>query len=114
VCDKQQTGFENEMRDYRLRLDKQQTTENKLETVTKNNLALTERLIARTSQMNELDRQLNEQRATDSLSSNAQIAEITKLRKELAEANEAKDCAIRNSKTAEEHEEYLKSFRSEA
>jgi chromosome segregation ATPase len=109
-----QTEFEDLTREYRLLLGKQQTTETKLETVTKSNIALTERLTKRTAQMNERNRQLNEQRATDSLSPKAQIAEITKLRKELAEANEAKERAIRNVKTAEANEEYLKSSRSEA
>jgi chromosome segregation ATPase len=114
TCDKRQTEYENLTREYRLLLGKQQTTETKLDTVTYNNLAFAERLTTRTAQVNELNRQLNEQRATDSLSSNAQIAEITKLRKDLAEANEAKERAIRNTRTAEANEEYLKSTRSEA
>jgi chromosome segregation ATPase len=109
MCDERQTKYENLERDYRLLLGNQQTTETKLETVMNNHLALTERLSTRTTQMNELNRQLNEQRATDSLSSNDQIAEITKLRSELAEAIEAKERAIRDAKTAEAREEYLKS-----
>ena len=112
--DKQQTEFENLSREYRLLLGKQQLTEKRLETVTSNNLTLTERLRTRDSQMNELNRQLNEQRATDSLSSDTQIVEITKLRKELAEANEAKERALRAAKTAEANEEYLKASRIDA
>jgi hypothetical protein len=114
MCDERQTKYENLERDYRLLLGNQQTTETKLETVMNNHLALTERLSTRTTQMNELNRQLNEQRATDSLSSNDQIAEITKLRSELAEAIEAKERAIRDAKTAEAREEYLKSSRIDA
>jgi chromosome segregation ATPase len=112
--DERQTEFENLSRDYRLLLGKQQTVENKLETVTKNNNTLRERLATRTSEMNELSRQLDEQRATDTLSSDAQIVEITKLRKELAEANEAKERALSAAKTAEASEDYLKASRSDA
>jgi chromosome segregation ATPase len=83
--DERQTEFENLSRDYRLLLGKQQTVENKLETVTKNNNTLRERLATRTSEM-----------------------------KELAEANEAKERALSAAKTAEASEDYLKASRSDA
>ena len=108
MWDKQQGKHEDLARDYRVQKGKLQTAETKVETLTRNIATLTERLTTRTTEMRELDKQLHEQRATHLLTPDAQIAEITKLRKELAEAREEKDKAMKKASTAEETLEYIR------
>lgn len=106
--DRQQTVHENLAREYRLLLGKLQTTETKLETQTKQNATLTERLTLRTTELRELKQQLEEQRATHLLSPDAQITEITKLRKELAEAHEEKARALKTATASDNTLQYTK------
>ncbi|CAN9079265.1 unnamed protein product [Alternaria alternata] len=108
MWDKQQGKHEDLARDYRVQKGKLSAAETRVETLTKNNATLTERLTTRTAEMRDLDQQLQEQRATDLLSPDAQIAEITKLRKELAEARAEKDKAIQNASSAESLLEYTR------
>ncbi|CAN9220837.1 unnamed protein product [Alternaria sp. RS040] len=108
MWDKQQGKHEDLARDYRVQKGKLSAAETRVETLTKNNVTLTERLTTRTAEMRDLDQQLQEQRATDLLSPDAQIAEITKLRKELAEARAEKDKAIQNASSAESLLEYTR------
>jgi hypothetical protein len=108
MWDKQQGKHEDLARDYRAQKGRLQTAEVKVETLTRNVATLTERLTTRTSEMRELSKQLQEQRATDLLSPDARIIEITKLRKELAEAREEKDKAMKKASTAEETLEYMR------
>ncbi|CAO2647258.1 Nn.00g081800.m01.CDS01 [Neocucurbitaria sp. VM-36] len=108
MWDKQQTVHENLTREYRLLLGQQKSTEEKLETMTRNNETLRERLASRTAEMRQLNDQLEEQRATHLLSKDEQIAEITRLRKELAAAQEEKQRALKNAQTTESTLEYTK------
>ncbi|KAL1799312.1 hypothetical protein ACET3X_003349 [Alternaria dauci] len=108
MWDKQQGKHEDLARDYRVQKGKLQTAENRLETLTKLNATLTQRLTTRTAEVRDLSQQLKEQRATDLLSPDAHIAEITKLRKELAEAREEKDKALQNASNAENLLEYMR------
>ncbi|KAF1847931.1 uncharacterized protein K460DRAFT_333448 [Cucurbitaria berberidis CBS 394.84] len=108
MWDKQQTVHENVTRAYRLLLGQHKTAEEKLETMTKNNETLRERLANRTSEMRQLSEQLEEQRATHLLSKDGQIAEITRLRKELATAQEDKQRALKATQSAESTLEYTK------
>lgn len=105
---KQQTVHEDLTREYRLLLGKQQSVEEKLETNTKNNETLRDRLATRTAEMRTLTEQLDEQRKTHLLSEDEKITEITKLRKDLALANADKDRAVKNEKAAEVTLEYMK------
>lgn len=108
VWGKQQTAHEDLTREHRILLGKQQSSEEKVETLTKNNDTLRERLAARTTEMRNLTEQLDEQRNTHSLSDNAQIAEITKLRTELAQAVADKQRAAKSAATAESTLDYTK------
>ncbi|KAG9193483.1 hypothetical protein G6011_03518 [Alternaria panax] len=109
MWEKQQGKHEDLARDYRIQKGKLQTAEGRVETLTKNNATLTERLATRTMEMRELEERLQEQRKTDSLSTDAQTAEITKLRQELAKAREEKDKAMKNASRAEGLLEYTRS-----
>ena len=106
--DRQQTIHENLAREYRLLVGKLQDTEAKLDTQTKQNATLTERLRKRTTEVRELKRQLEEQRATHLLSPEAQITEITALRKHLASAHEEKERAVKNASTCDKMLQYTK------
>ncbi|KAI1548100.1 hypothetical protein PtrSN001A_001353 [Pyrenophora tritici-repentis] len=104
--DRQQTIHENLAREYRILVNKLHDTEAKLETQTKQNATLTERLTSRTTEVRELKGQLAEQRATHLLSPENQIAEITNLRNLLAAAVEEKDRAVKASSTANKTLQY--------
>jgi hypothetical protein len=108
MWDKQQTVHDNLAAEHRAVKGKLQAAESKVETLTKNNATLTERLTTRTAETRELEKQLKDQRATDCLSPDEQIAEITKLRKELAEAREERDKALKKASTAEETLDYMR------
>ncbi|EUC46780.1 hypothetical protein COCMIDRAFT_91853 [Bipolaris oryzae ATCC 44560] len=112
--DKQQTVHENLAREYRLLLGKQQAAEKKLETLQSSNTTLTERLTTRTSELRSLEKQLEEQRATHLLSADAQIVEITKLRKDLATAHQEKEKAIKNAATTDNMLEYTRTAYQDA
>ncbi|KAE8827988.1 hypothetical protein PTNB73_06444 [Pyrenophora teres f. teres] len=106
--DRQQTIHENLAREYRLLVNKLHVTEAKLDTQTKQNATLTERLTSRTTEVRELKGQLAEQRATHLLSPENQIAEITNLRNRLAAALEEKDRAVKAASTADKMLQYTK------
>ncbi|KAJ6210141.1 hypothetical protein PSV09DRAFT_2238866 [Bipolaris maydis] len=112
--DKQQTVHENLAREYRLLLGKQQAAEKKLETLQSSNTTLTERLSTRTSELRELEKQLKEQRAMHLLSPDAQMVEITKLRKDLATAHQEKEKAIKNAATTDNMLEYTRTAYQDA
>jgi hypothetical protein len=108
MWEKQQTVHEDLTREYRLFLGKQQATETKLETLTKNNAILTDRLTTRTTELREVEQQLQEERTTHLLSPDDKIAEITRLRVELAEAKAAQERALKSVSTTENMLEYTK------
>jgi hypothetical protein len=108
VWDKHQTEHEDLIREYRILLGKQTSSEEKIETLTRANDMLRERLVARTTEIRTLTEQLDEQRNTHSLSDNAQITEITKLRTELAHAIAEKERAAKSATTAESTLDYTK------
>ncbi|KAH8731909.1 hypothetical protein GQ44DRAFT_766954 [Phaeosphaeriaceae sp. PMI808] len=108
MWEKQQTKHEDLNQEYRLLLGKQKSTEEKLEVATKNNETLRERLASRTTETRTLNEQLDEQRGIHLLSEDAKVTEITKLRKELAQANEEKARALKNTQTVESTLEFLK------
>ncbi|KAJ4377375.1 hypothetical protein N0V83_000200 [Neocucurbitaria cava] len=108
MWDKQQTVHENLTREYRLLLGQQKSTEEKLETMTTNNETLRNRLADRTTEMKQLNDQLDEQRATHLLSEDEKIAEITRLRQELTTTQAERQKALRNVQTTESTLEYTK------
>ncbi|KAH7079501.1 hypothetical protein FB567DRAFT_449438, partial [Paraphoma chrysanthemicola] len=105
---KQQYAHEDLSKQYRLLLGKHQSIEEKVETMTKNNETLRERLNTRTTEMRTLSDQLTEQRNTHLLSDDAKIAEITKLRTELATAIDEKTRALKTAQTSDSTLEYMK------
>ena len=105
---KQQTVHEDLTKQYRLLLGKQQSTEQKLDTTTKNNETLRERLATRTTELQTLTSQLDEQRATHLLSDDEKVGEITKLRKDLALANEEKARAVKAQESVDKMLDYTK------
>jgi hypothetical protein len=111
---KQQTVHEDLSREYRLLLSSKQELEEKVGTTSKNNDTLRERLATRTADMRTLADQLDEQRNTHLLSEDAKIVEISKLRKDVAEAKAEKERAIMTAKTAESTLEYTKEQYREA
>jgi hypothetical protein len=111
---KQQTVHEDLSREYRLLLSSKQELEEKVGTTSKNNDTLRERLATRVTDMHTLVGQLEDQRNTHLLSEDAKIVEITKLRKDVAEANAEKERAIMTAKTAESTLEYTKEQYREA
>jgi hypothetical protein len=108
MWDKQQTIHEDLTREYRLLLGKQQSTEEKLQTSEKSKAIFSERLIARETEKRSLAEQLTEQRNTQLLTSDEKIAEITKLRIDLATATADKDRAIKSEKAAEQTLDYIR------
>jgi hypothetical protein len=104
----QQTVHEDLTREYRLLLSSKQELEEKVGTTTKNNDTLRERLATRTTEIRVLTEQLEEQRNTHLLSEDDKIIEITKLRKDIAEANAERERALKNAKSAEATLEYTK------
>ena len=108
MWDKQQTRHEDLTREHRLLLGKQRSSEEKIVAMTTSTEALRERLATRTTELRTLSEQLDAQRSTDSLSEDAKVAELTKLRTQIAAAEEDKTRAIRNAKSAEDMLEYTK------
>ncbi|KAF2826740.1 hypothetical protein CC86DRAFT_369916 [Ophiobolus disseminans] len=108
MWDRQQTVHEDQVKKYRLLLGKQTTTEQQLETTMKNNETLRERLATRTTDIHTLTSQLDQQRTTDLLSDDAKIAEITRLRKDLALANEEKIRAQKAQESVDKMLDYTK------
>lgn len=108
MWDKQQTLHEDLTREYRLLMGKQKSMEEKLEAMTKSNETLRERLATRVTEGRTTEEQLEQERAVHLLSGNDQIVEITRLRKELAVANEEKQRALKAAQTSEATLEYTK------
>jgi hypothetical protein len=105
---KQQTVHEDLTREYRLLLSSKQALEEKVDSTSKNNETLRERLATRTTEIRTLTEQLDEQRNIHLLSEDAKIIEITKLRKDITEANAEKERAVKSAKSAEATLEYTK------
>tara|TARA_R110002003_G_scaffold1640_1_gene23350 strand:- start:1174 stop:5781 length:4608 start_codon:yes stop_codon:yes gene_type:complete len=103
---RQQFVHENLSKEHRLLLGKQQSTEEKLDTMTKNNETLRERLAASTGEKRTLSNHLTEQRNTHLLSDDAKIAEITKLRNDIATANDEKTRALKDAQISSKTLEY--------
>ncbi|KAF1830532.1 hypothetical protein BDW02DRAFT_633583 [Decorospora gaudefroyi] len=108
IWDRRQTEYEDLTREYRLLLGNKQATDSELEAVKKSKATLAERLTTATTENHELKRQLDEQRATDLLSPDAKLSEITKLRTALATAHSAKASALRAAQSAEATLDYTK------
>lgn len=106
--DKQQTVHEDFTREYRLLQGKQKDTEKQLDNMRKTIETLRNRLTNRENDLQTLRDQLRELTAVNTTSADEKVVEITKLRKELADAKEEKERAIRNAKAAEDRAEYTK------
>ncbi|EAT81610.2 hypothetical protein SNOG_11111 [Parastagonospora nodorum SN15] len=106
--DKQQTAHEDLTREYRILLGKQQSSEEQVKSLTKNVATLRERLEARTMEFRTRDEQLEDQRNTHSLSEDAKIAEITKLRIDVAQAIADKERAVKSATSADATLDYTK------
>lgn len=108
MWDKQQTVHEDQVKQYRLLLGTHQTTEQQLETMTKNSETLRERLASRTSELQTLQARFDEQISTHLLSDDEKIREITQLRKDLATANAERNRAQKAQESADKTLEYTK------
>ena len=108
MWDKQQTTHENLTREHRLLLGVKGASDEKFETMSKNNETLRERLATKTAESRQLEEQLAEQRATHLLSEDEKIVGITQLRKDLATAQQEMQRATKNAQTAESTLEYMK------
>jgi hypothetical protein len=108
MWNEQQTVHENLTREHRLLLNTHQKSEERVGTITKQNETLRERLETRTKEAHAVTNQLDEQRNTHLLSDDAKVAEVTKLRTELAKANAEKDRAVKNAATTEATLDYTK------
>lgn len=106
--DRQQTAHEDLTREYRILLGKQESSEEQVKSLTKNAATLRERLEARTMELRTRDEQLEDQHNTGSLSEDAKIAEITKLRIDVAQAVVDKERAIKSATSADATLDYTK------
>jgi len=106
--DRQQTAYEDLTREYRILLGKQESSEEQVKSLTKNAATLRERLETRTMELRTRDEQLENQRNTQSLSEDAKIAEITKLRMDVAQAIADKERAVKSSTSADATLDYTK------
>jgi hypothetical protein len=104
----QQTVHENLTRDHRLLLSTYQKSKEEVGKMEQQNKTLRERLETRTKEGHAITNQLDEQRRTDLLSEDAKVAEVSKLRTELAQANAEKDRAEKNRASAEATLDYIK------
>ncbi|KAH6882896.1 hypothetical protein BKA58DRAFT_329969 [Alternaria rosae] len=108
MWDKQQTVHEDLASEHRRVKRRLQDAEDKVETLTRNNATLTERLTARTTEMREVKEKLKEQRETALLDPNAQLQEIAKLRNQLDEANDKTEQAVKKAAAAEQMLDYMR------
>lgn len=111
MWERQLTEHENLRQEHRTLLNHNRATEAKLETVTKNLGVTRELLQARTTELNEKTRELEDQRATDVLSTDEKTKEITRLRQELAAARDERACALKDAASANDMLEYVKEAR---
>lgn len=108
MWNKQQEEHESLVREHRLLLGKQKDTEEKLESVTKSKEKLQERLLARTTEKQTLELQLKEQQAIGLASSDDMVVEMTRVRMDLAAAQEERQKALKSLQTTEATHEYTK------
>lgn len=114
MWERQLTEHEDLRREHRIVIDHDRATEAKLEAATKNLEITRDRLLTRTAESNEKSRQLDEQRATDALSTDEKTAEITRLRQELATAHLERTRAVNDCNSANALLEYTKEARRAA
>ncbi|KAI4689879.1 uncharacterized protein J4E84_004059 [Alternaria hordeiaustralica] len=108
MWDRQQTVHEDLASEHRRVKRRLQDAEDKVETLTRNNATLTERLTARTTEMREVKEKLKEQRETALLGDDARLQEIAKLRNQLDEANEKTEQAVKKAAAAEQTLDYMR------
>jgi DNA repair exonuclease SbcCD ATPase subunit len=108
MWEKQQEQHENLVREHRLLLGKQKDTEEKLEKVTKSKETLQERLSTRTTENQVLETQLKEQQAVGLSSHDDMIVEMTRLKMDLAAAQEERQKAVKSLKGTEAVLDYIK------
>jgi DNA repair exonuclease SbcCD ATPase subunit len=108
MWEKQQEQHENLVREHRLLLGKQKDTEEKLEKVTKSKETLQERLSTRTTENQVLETQLKEQQAVGLSSHDDMVVEMTRLKMDLAAAQEERQKALKSLKGTEAMLDYIK------
>ncbi|KAI4672694.1 uncharacterized protein J4E78_001196 [Alternaria triticimaculans] len=108
MWDRQQTVHEDLASEHRRVKRRLQDAEDKVETLTRNNATLTERLTTRTTEMREVKEKLKEQRDTALLGDDARLQEIAKLRNQLDEANEKTEQAVKKAAAAEQTLDYMR------
>lgn len=108
MWDKQQEEHENLVREHRLLLGKQKDTEAKLKSVTESKETLQERLVARTAEKQALEVQLKEQQAIGLSSSDEMVVEMTRLKTDLAAAQEERQKAVKSAQSTEAMLDYIK------
>ena len=108
MWDKQQEQHETLVREHRLLLGKQKDMEEKLEKVTKSKETLQERLATRTAENQALETQLKEQQAIGLSSSDTMVVEMTRLKMELATAQEERQKAVKSARGTEAMLDYIK------
>lgn len=108
IWDKQQTIHENQARDYRVLVTTNKSLETKFEKARRDIETLRERLASQTSEIQILSVQLEEQRKTSLLDEDEKIIEITRLRKDYAQAQVERERALKSAQTSEDLTEYTK------
>ncbi|KAH7413744.1 hypothetical protein DE146DRAFT_707341 [Phaeosphaeria sp. MPI-PUGE-AT-0046c] len=108
MWNRQQTEYEDLSRQHRLLQSGLKESNEKIDALTKSNDSYRERLATRTEEARIAAAQLKEERDTHLLSTDEKIAEITKLRNELAEAIQEKERAVKSAASANSTLEYTK------
>jgi len=108
IWDERQTMHEDLTREHRILQGQHKDMQEKLESSMKSNDISRERLVKQTTELRQVTEQLEQQRATDLLSEDQRIVEITQLRKDLAIAQAAEQRSSKNAESADSMLEYTK------
>lgn len=106
--DKQQTVHEDLSRKYNMLKSAKETAENKMERATNREASVRERLDTKATEHQDLQLRYKALQDAQLLSEDGKVAEIARLRKELAEAREAEQRAVKNKQDSEEQSDYMK------
>ncbi|KAF2462755.1 uncharacterized protein BDR25DRAFT_308134 [Lindgomyces ingoldianus] len=108
TLDKRQTEFEDLNKKFRLLLGEVEVANHKVEAAKRQKENLQERFDKRTTEVEELQNKVLAQEQLLLTSEDDKVAEITRLRKEVEQANEAKKCAEKKANSEENLCNYLK------
>lgn len=108
MWNRQQTAYEDLSRQHRLLQSSLKESNDKVDALTKSNESYSVRLTDRTQELRVAAAQLREERETHLLSHDEKVAEVAKLRSELAEAIQEKERAVKSAASANSTLEYTK------